>query len=211
MISVASTPLDLDARLARFRDDVSKHTVRVLRDDGLYRHLRCSDGTFNMRFDVITWPGHMAYAGDMGCFVFARLDDMFEFFRGRLRADPGFGYLAEKAIAGDKTDGIREYSAELFEAAVKSDFETHVAGWSDEDRTALWDDIEAFVLSASGDGLEAALSAATAFEWNRRSVFQDFWERQLEDFTGRFRWCCYAIPWAIEQYDILTAGKGAPA
>ena len=32
-----------------------------------------ADGTF----DIVTWPGYLCYSGDMGCFVFTRLPDMF--------------------------------------------------------------------------------------------------------------------------------------
>ncbi len=40
-----------------------------------------------MALTLSAWPGHPAYAGDMGSFVFARLDDMFQFFRTDRRDD----------------------------------------------------------------------------------------------------------------------------
>ena len=190
-----------EKQFEQFCAEVSEHRVQVLRDDGLYRHLRCSRGGYAYSFDVITWPGYLCYAGDMGCFVFTRLRDMFEFFRGRRTALVDRGYLAEKAVAADKADGIKEYSEELFEAAVRDDFHRFTGEWDESARTALWREVEDDVLVAACDGIGAAIQAASAFTHKGRQVFPDFWEHRLEDYTARFRWCCYAVPWAIEQYD----------
>lgn len=194
----------------QFEKDVAEHKVTVLREDGLYRHLRCSRGSYAYSFDVVTWPGYLCYSGDMGCFVFTRLPDMFEFFRGRRTATIDRGYLAEKAVAADRHDGIREFSEEMFKAAVKDDFDSFAEGWSEEDRVSLWAEIEDEVICAVSDGRDTAVRAAVDFVWRaaegRRDhhVFSDFWEHRLEDYTPRFQWCCYAVPWAIEHYDALA-------
>ena len=196
-------------QFTQFQRDIAGHTVTVLRDDGLYRHLRCSrdDGSYCMSFDVVTWPGYLCYSGDMGCFVFTRLSDMFEFFRGRHTAMIDRGYLAEKAVAADKHDGIREYSEDLFEAAVQGDFDGFTDGWTEEAKAALWENINDEVLVYKGDGLQRAVEAAQDFQFydadagKWTTAFHDFWEHRLEDYTPRFWWCCYAIPWAIERYD----------
>jgi hypothetical protein len=198
---------EYEKQFERFKADVQGHTVTVLRDDGLYRHLRCSDGTYHMAFDVVTWPGYLCYAGDMGSYVFSRLPDMFEFFRGRRSAMIDRGYLAEKAVAADKHDGIREYSEELFRAAVRSDFESLTEDWTDAGKEALWCQIEDEVLPFASDGLQRAVQAVMDFQFydadtgKPTAAFHDFYEHRLEDYTGRFWWCCYAIPWAIEHYD----------
>ena len=65
-----------------FLKDVSRHTLRVMLNDELQRHLVLSNGiSWNQRFEIVTWPGYLAYAGDMGSFLFHRLEDMFQFFR----------------------------------------------------------------------------------------------------------------------------------
>src|SRR5690348_13144744 len=65
-----------------FLKDVSTHEMIVIRDDGANRHIRFKrPGTSCMYFDLITWPGYLCYTGDMGTYVFSRLEDMFEFFR----------------------------------------------------------------------------------------------------------------------------------
>ena len=65
-----------------FLRDISMHQMSVLRDDGVNRHIRFkTPGTNSMYFDIITWPGFLCYTGDMGTYVFRRLEDMFQFFR----------------------------------------------------------------------------------------------------------------------------------
>ena len=64
-----------------FLKDVAHHSMVVVRDDGVHRHLIFSNnGSFIYRFEIITWPGYLAYVGDMGSFVFTRIEDMFSFF-----------------------------------------------------------------------------------------------------------------------------------
>jgi hypothetical protein len=106
----------------RFRRDTAGHELTVLHDDGLYRHLRLrAPRTSEYWFDLITIPGALIFRGDGKSFTFARLEDMFEFFRGR----PGrinAHYWAEKLTSGrdglvrfdvDKlTSWVREYTAE---------------------------------------------------------------------------------------------------
>ena len=66
----------------QFLRDVAEHTMTVIREDGVSRHIRfAKPGTSCMHFDLITWPGYLCYTGDMGTYVFQRLTDMFEFFR----------------------------------------------------------------------------------------------------------------------------------
>ena len=65
-----------------FLQDVAQHQIHVIRDDGVYRHVRFKrPDTYCSHFDLITWPGHLCYTGDMGTYVFTRLRDMFDFFR----------------------------------------------------------------------------------------------------------------------------------
>lgn len=196
-------------QFARFQGDVEKHALTVIRDDGLYRHVRCSRGSYAYSFDIITWPGHLCYTGDMGCFVFSRIPDMFEFFRGRETALVDRGYLAEKCLASDKHDGVEQFSVDLFEAAVRSDFEQFTEDWPDDEKAMLWDDISMEVLPLGSDGISAAIQAAMDFRHGGRAVFCDFWDHRLKDYTARFWWCCYAIPWAIARYD-ETKRSGSP-
>lgn len=107
-----------------FSAEVADHEMVILRDDGLYRHLRFVRNAVNPKsgqrerssfywFDLITWPGCLAVNGDCGSFTFSRLDDMFEFFRGH-EINPG--YWAEKVRAG--RGDLKRYSADKFRRLV---------------------------------------------------------------------------------------------
>lgn len=95
----------------RFARDTANHELTVVHDDGVYRHIKArstkaGEGWFCW-FEVVTWPGALAIRGDCGSFQFARLDDMFEFFRldGR-EINPS--YWAEKTPDGGRS--LKKYS-----------------------------------------------------------------------------------------------------
>lgn len=186
-----------------FLKDVSGHRLEIIRDDGLYRHLRFSkDGSNVMRFDLVTWPGYLCFCGDMQEFVFQRLADMFEFFRGepgdferqRWRIDRR--YWAEKVQASPH-EGVRQYSPDAFRAAIASYLQYR------EPSPDLLEAIDAEVLNHADDYFEA-VTAVRDFE-HEDFRFTDFFEHSIEDYTYHFTWCCFALRWGIQQYDLATA------
>lgn len=191
-----------------FKQDVTQHRMRVIREDGVYRHVRFSrPDTGNHSFSLVTWPGFLAYTGDMGEYLFSRLEDMFEFFRQPLDHDISYGYWAEKCKAGDRTgsrdgDGVHEFSEALFREAVEEDFARFLEDNPDscvdasEERGRLEDE----VLSCSNEGMIRAFDAAVEFRIGNQPVFPDFWEHDCRDYTSRFLWCCNAIRWGVDQY-----------
>lgn len=204
-----------------FLKDVAQHEMIVVRDDGMHRHIRFKrPDTYCMHFDLITWPGYLCYTGDMGTYVFRRLEDMFNFFRtdrehmhlreGRtLAINPS--YWGEKLESIDRVDGFKEFSEERFNRAVVGDLVTwirdHREGTTKEDRRALWDEVVSQVLGADGDhGGYRKQCAAHDFSYavNRdvgKFYFRDFWEHSVEDYSFRFIWCCYALAWGVAKYD----------
>lgn len=65
---------------SRFLIDTAFHRLEIIRDDGLYRHLRMQQpGNSCYYYDVITWPGYLTVTGDMGTWTFSRIADMFDF------------------------------------------------------------------------------------------------------------------------------------
>lgn len=185
----------------QFLKDIANHSMDVLLDNGIYRHLEFSaGGSFNQKFQITTWPNYLCISGDMGCYVFSRLEDMFEFFRGQLdRINPR--YWHEKLQSDSKYVGSMDYSPDLFREAVKEHFDRWVEDEtpSDQQKAELWKRIEEEVLSA--DNIYEAHSQASIFEHDECTFFQDFWEHKLQDYTGQFIWCLYAIVYAIHQYD----------
>lgn len=206
------------AFIATFERDIAKHELRIIRDDGVNRHLRFQrPGTKCMYFDLITWPGYLCYTGDMGTYVFKRLEDMLQFFRKPENLEPyriDMRYWAEKVESADR-DGVQRFSPERFRAAIREHFDT----WSEderftaESRAELWGDVQeaVFVTGLDEGDAAAAYRAAADFTYDGRQVFADFWEVNCDEFTHRFMWCCCALQWAIGVYDAAKAGLGVAA
>lgn len=187
-----------------FDRDIAKHELQVIRDDGVNRHIRFKrPGTMCMHFDLLTWRGYLCYTGDMGTFVFSRLDDMFEFFRRSDTSDRiDFRYWAEKLRAADGHDGAREWCGKKFKAEVLDFFEQHTSDgedWPAERKDALWQEIDEQVCAAADDSEHHAWVALWEFE-HQGFRFQD-WERDCKVWSHRFLWCCHALAWAISTYD----------
>lgn len=196
-----------------FLKDVSKHEMTVRMENGVYRHLRMAQPkSSNMWFDVVTWPGFLAYTGDMGSFVFTRLPDMFEFFRTDSKRD-GLGinpsYWGEKLEAVDRNGSkgsFKEFSSDRMRERV----EEHIAEWIEEEGLAKEDAdelrgaVDEEIYSFLDDGPHEAYRAVRDFSFkknHRTYEFHDAWEWGCEEYTLRFVWCCYAIAWSIKTYD----------
>lgn len=200
-----------------FIKDVSDHKVNVLLDNGVYRHLHCTKGSMCHHFDIVTYPGNLVISGDMGCFVFKRVDDMFKFFR---MDDNDFmksnvinpGYWNEKVEAGKTT----EWDTDVFKERVNE----FLQNWLDDAEENGHDDefIEEQKEKVSdefGDGVEGEWDAVSKInDWyaDEGGVdFDDFWECSCNRATYHYIWCCYAIAWAIGEYDKLKAPEGQEA
>lgn len=177
----------------RFLDGISEHEMTVRLDDGLYRHVMFKKPDSGMyRFDLVTWPGYLTISGDMGCYTFSRIPDMFDFFTGH-GINPQ--YWAEKL---QNAADVREFSRRVFKERVQQAYNDHV----DEDPGAeylleLWAQICDQVLYAENE--HDAHDCLAEFE-NEHFDFVDSWEWNLTEYTYRFLWICHAIRWGVEQY-----------
>jgi len=194
-----------------FLKDTANHSMKVVSDDGVSRHLSFTDnGSSIYRFDLITWSGHLCFSGDCGTYVFSRLEDMFDFFR----SDQGqaFGvnasYWGEKLESVCRQGGYKRYESNTFIEAIKD----HFKDWefeadegeelsAEEVKAKVWSDIESDVLSCSEDGNDRAMDAAMNFESGYGHDFFEFWEHDLTEYTHRYLWCLHAIVWGIQKYD----------
>lgn len=191
-----------------FAGDVRDHQMSVVHVHGVHRHLQFkSPGTSCYLFNIITWPGSLCIEGDMGCYVFSRLPDMFEFFRtdrGAINAS----YWAEKVVAQCRSDGLKEFCQASF---VRLAVETYREYW--RGREAWSDQLEGFkelrmdVLDAEDEG--DMHSRLRDFSW-KGFEFRDAWEWRPYRYTFRFIWCLRAIAWAIQKWDAHQA-EGAAA
>lgn len=204
---------------AQFLRDIEQHEMHVLRDDGVYRHIRFKRPDSGcMHFDLVTWPGYLAYSGDMGCYVFSRLHDMFEFFRtdrkyrrvDGLAINPGYWSEKLQAVDGNRhAAGATEFSAEKFVQVINE----YRIGWIREyglnkaQRRELWEAVRDKVLDRVEDDLNGGhVPINAAYEFYERIggqdfQFQDLFEHNFTQYTHRFIWCCYALAWSIQLYD----------
>lgn len=170
----------------RFRRDTADHVMTVMLDRGTHRNLRFGRlGDVTYHFTLTTWPGYLCVSGDMGTYVFARLQDMFCFFRGD-RINPS--YWAEKCVAVDRTIGITEHSEDAAREFVQewlAEDASHAAEFACE-----FEDVDFEDPQAVRDALE-------------EHGFSDAWELDWDEPTLHFLWCLHAIVWGIQQYDAL--------
>jgi hypothetical protein len=204
---------DHKVELELFKKQVANHQLTIIKDEGTHRHLRfkCPD-TNNHYFDIITWPGSLCYTGDMGTYVFSRLTDMFEFFRGshdRYRID--YRYWAEKLQAVDKWTGVSKFSPRIFKENIKDRFDSWAESLRDGDYSSsekeklianVWQQVEDEILYYADDNEYAAQQAAYEFTHSAHpDLFQDFYEYGCMEYTYHFLWCCWALRWGIALYD----------
>lgn len=184
----------------QFLKNVHQHEMAIMQNDGVFRHIKYSKpGLIDYSFALTTWPGHLCISGDMGCYVFRRLYDMFDFFRSSsMKINPD--YWHEKLVSDSRFESSQKFSEEIFEEIITRIFrEACLCGDIKlKNRREVWQEIKNSVLCAENE--QDAHKWADDFECCGFE-FTDFWEYDLTDFTNRFLWCLYAIAWGINEYD----------
>ena len=218
---------------ADFLRDVGSHEMHLLRDDGFNRHIRFQKpDTRNQQFDLITWQGHLCYTGDMGTYVFARLEDMFEFFRTdrEYAARKGktlgvnLGYWAEKLLATDSNGPHSNGAIEFDQDQFKREVLAYLVQWMREHREEtdaawrrdLWREVIDSVIETD-DGEVGKLFALQHFNFNFPHdgpcfEFDSDWlmETDFKAYTWHYQWACHAIAWGVMRYDVsIHAPTGA--
>jgi hypothetical protein len=218
---------------ARFERDTAGHGMTVLHDDGLYRHLRFQNpGRSAYWFDLVTWPGFLAFAGDMDGYVFTRVEDMFTFFRGH-NINPD--YWAEKVVDG--RDRLKRYEQDLLDQQVKEALAEYDTAYPDlvvafEGAKVVYDglpqskrypfsvkgmrepfeprppaEVRELVADFERDGETSHEAGARRMlgELESARVVLDTWEWDLRDWDWQFLWACHAIVRGIAEYDAHRA------
>lgn len=193
-----------------------KHRMTILREDGVYRHVRFHEpGTSIWHFDLVTWPGHLVITGDLQDYHFARVHDMFEFFRTKRPGEINASYWAEKLVGHHQK--FEEYSFDRFKESLVQHFlwsrESIPEGRSRE----VWKAIREEILGAEGveDSQDLAYKAASEFwfkydpkEWGRYGHghgfgFTDVYDWHWKDYDYHFLVSLHAIVWGIHQWDTV--------
>lgn len=210
--------MSLDAATKRFKASTTDHTMTVLLDQGMYRHLRFRQPRNEIYwFDLITVPGALIFQGDGNSFTFRRLEDMFEFFRGSADAAgvPNVQYWAEKLTSGssvmnyDQSLLLKFVDDEVAEA-VKADpalvrladeVSWHVAGQLVGDESLDRAVVEDFKHWTNADDEFARPRKVPDF------VFSEIWESSFRDYDWWFLWALHGILWGIGQYDAAKSAE----
>lgn len=200
----------------RFARDTANHTMTVLHDDGLYRHLSFGNRncSWNLWFDLITVPGALIFQGDGESFVFVRVTDMFGFFRSSAHNGvPNVGYWAQKLTSNQD---VMRYDRELMEARIKETIAEHYKG--DKVPDGLEREVQNDVLDQLCgdesydrrivDEFEFYIDGSDRYSYPKKApdfTFGETFEWNLREYDWWFLWACQAIVWGIAQYDMGKA------
>lgn len=169
------------------------YKMTITKDDGVFRvldfkHNNSTDGCFT----ITTWPNHLCISGDMGTFVFSRIYDMVDFFKGDVVSP---SYWSEKVKSESMFGkGVQSFSIEEFEGLV-----------SDYKEEAIESGIQ---VGSSFDLLDEVEDEFSAVEFIR-SFYLEGVESPCFDlpsaytFTFHYLFACYAVNFACNKYSNL--------
>ena len=182
-----------------FLDSVKNHQMNILLDNGVFRCIEFRDPKDKGRyfFYLSTIPGRLLISGDCGTYVFSRINDMFQFFRGKYI---DFSYWASKADAEDTRGGIRVFNVDKLKQQLTDNFNDFKDCWpcSKEDEEEFQEEI----LNMIED--EHTFVALGSKRLNCGFEIEPWEYSNVYDLSSRFIWNCYAINWGIDQYDKLS-------
>jgi len=190
-----------------FIADTKDHIMTILSDDGgVNRRIMFSNnGSSVYQYTIHTWTGHLMVTGDMGTYVFKRIDDMFDFFDTQSsNYKINTGYWAEKLIAINSNCGqdasIKKYIPALFETMIKECFDDWVEGYdvSNEDKTKAWKSVQEDVLCHAEDEYTACMEAYN-FSYKGLNFYDESFD-SCKEYTYHYVWILYAIVDGINQY-----------
>ena len=193
-----------------FLEEVKNHELIVIKDEGLYRHIRFkSPETLNYYFDILTWKGYLCITGDIGTYVFSRVDDMFYFFVDENDVDLtnlkiNTGYWAEKCVSESVFgNGIRQFSIDNFKESIKQAFESETYEWDEKIKKEAWEEVDNYFSWC--DDEYSCVEYLRHFkpieiDSEHKICFNDWWEWNFEEKTHNYILCLYAIVWSIKKY-----------
>jgi hypothetical protein len=206
-----------DAEIAaRFARDTAKHTMTVLLDQGLHRHVKFAQPDGNgYWFELVTWPCKLTVNGSVGTYIFSvsPTEDMFDFFRrSRWSGGPNPTYWDEKVIAS--REDVIQFSNALFDKAVAeelaegekvwpgvtADWKERTEGWCAE-----WETLSEYGARLAVRDFSYLPEDATGEPFS----FSDATEWKLRDYDWKYLCSCHAIVWGIAQYDAARKAVAA--
>lgn len=198
--------------LNRFIPNVVAHRLCVVRDDGIYRHLRFKcPGTNSYYFDLVTWPGYLTVTGDMGTWTFSRIEDMFEFFtaahfglRESFLINPGYWSEKFEAGAGRRRyeSPCYEFDSTAFDKALQDWLVSYLDNGIYEDEAAEAKEAIHELIGRDFPNETEAFCALNDACLPRGVCAFDITEGMgsMMTYSYHYLWICYAIVWGIERY-----------
>lgn len=197
-----------------FLEQVKSHEMEILLDNCQikpYRHVRFSrPNNSTCMFELITFPMHLVYSGDMGTFVFSRINDMFDFFpidnndfnndgTNHISINPS--YWSEKLQAADiRTGGYMEFSAFKFHKFIM-DWYAEIDIEDNSIKELLLSELEGSVLEYSEEYDLVRAARDFIFKYDDEELtLESVFENEPKTYTYHYLWACYAIQWGIAKY-----------
>ncbi|MFE9850249.1 hypothetical protein ACFYPN_15765 [Streptomyces sp. NPDC005576] len=176
----------------------ANHTMTVLHEDGLYRHLRFDnpEKPGQYPFELITWPYNLVVkSGWTFHFDIDATPDMFVLFRRTaFSGEINPGYWQEKVRAG--RDEIEGFDPDTFERLVKEHVVQAIREGSAPRGLGREVTTEIFEMGDI-DNEAGARSALDSFDYKGWS-FGETWEWNFSDYNPGFLHSCHAIRHAID-------------
>lgn len=187
---MASTTETRKSKHAMIRENAvsafKDHKIQCLLDNGLYRHWRCGrDKSSVYQFHIVTFPGRLIVAGDVGFLALEREPDMLPWCRGSLEST---SYFAEKVPRSIQTE---EWSDDVARA------------WVLEERE---DDPESMTAALVANLLNALEMGEAEFKTTLADsdlLHGCDWPR-FTDYTSEFLWCREAVRWFLANLPTAT-------
>ncbi|WP_111639944.1 hypothetical protein [Marinomonas shanghaiensis] len=197
--------------LETFKKDTVNHALKIIKDDGVYRHVSFDDGSSIYAIKIVTWPGYLAVTGDMGEYLFARKNDMFSFFRAK-KINPSYWGEKLKAEPNRSQQGKR-WTADAFRSCVNDYLKNNldpIETLDDEEDIEINTEIRGAIDEAIKeiDHEEEANEWVLNFECNDFQL-ESFYEYDCKEFTEQYLWICHAIIEVIKRYDEIKATEAA--
>ncbi len=173
------------------------YKMEVILDNGLHRYLKfTNNGRWDGHFFITTWPNHLCISGDMGTFVFSRIEDMMYFFKGE-GVNPS--YWSEKIKAETLFGGgYREFNFEKFEKYIKEKLEPLLSEECADyvDKEEVQEALEA--LESTEEDEYGAVDFMRSL--NISGVDSCDWSWDFEEYTFHYLFACHAINFACNTY-----------
>lgn len=150
----------------------------------------------------MTYPGHLVISGDIGTYVFARLNDMFEFFRSD-EMKINVGYYSEKLKSVSKFGGENEFCDKLWRSNVIEWFNHWEENESSESiKREVWERVKNEMIPAYSKS-DAELNL---INWQSEHLHINFEDglpavHHAMQSSSQLILCLFAIVWGIQQYD----------